>query len=85
MAEPNVPDEEVVPNTSEDALPTTSEEAATPTGEIGEHIHRGTLNIVWGGVWVPLGDAEFLTHNGTVIKVISFTPREFPRGDQTSG
>lgn len=48
---------------------------ASPTGELGEHIHKGVVHVMWGGVWVPLGDAEFLTRNGEIIKVISVTPR----------
>ena len=59
-----------------------------PPIELGRHIHKGTLNVMWGGVWVPLGDAEFLTENGRIVKVISYTPREFPpseQGQQVSG
>jgi hypothetical protein len=73
--------------TSDETNPTTSDEEASPTGELGRHMHKGTLNVMWGGVWVPLGDAEFLTENGRIVKVISYTPREFTdaeRGEQTS-
>lgn len=47
----------------------------------GRQTHRGTLNVMWGGVWVPLGDAEFLVEDGRIVKVISYTPRDF-RNDE---
>jgi hypothetical protein len=47
------------------------------TEESGRILHKGTLNVMWGGVWVPLGDAEFLTENGRIVKVVSYTPRAF--------
>ena len=51
-------------------------EDSTPPGEPGQSIHKGTLNVMWGGVWVPLGEAEFLTdENNRILKVISYTPR----------
>lgn len=65
----------------EGPIPTTSDADPTPPLEIGRHTHKGTLNVMWGGVWVPLGEAEFLTENGRVIKIISYTPREFRDGE----
>lgn len=64
-----------------ETAPTTTDKEASPTGEIGRHTHKGTLNVMWGGVWIPLGEAEFLTENGRVVKVLSYTPREFRDGE----
>jgi hypothetical protein len=61
---------------------TTSDREASPTGELGRHTHKGVASIMWNGVWEPIGDVEFLTQNGGIVKVISFTPREFPSGQQ---
>lgn len=41
----------------------------------GREVHKGTLNLMWGGVWVPLGEAEFLVEQGKVVKVLSYTPK----------
>lgn len=51
------------------------EKEIVPTAPAGEQIQKSTLHIMWGGVWVPLGDVEFLTRDGEIIKVISYTPR----------
>lgn len=62
-------------------IPTVSTEDPTPTGEVGRHTHKGTLCVMWGGVWVPLGEAEFVTNNGLIIQVLSYIPREFRDGE----
>jgi hypothetical protein len=47
----------------------------------GQQIQKQTLQLMWGGVWVPMGTAEFLVdENSRIIKVISFTPQEFRDG-----
>lgn len=65
----------------EEPIPTTSDADPTPPLEIGRHVHKGTLSVMWGGVWVPLGEAEFETDNGRVVNVLSYTPREFRDGE----
>jgi hypothetical protein len=52
----------------------------TPPGGVGRNVHKGTLNVMWGGVWVPLGEAEFLVEDGRIVKVLSYTPTEFRAG-----
>lgn len=57
--------------------PTPAVQAGVPMVP-GQQTHKGTLSIMWGGVWVPLGDAEFLVdENSRITKVISFTPKGF--------
>lgn len=51
--------------------------------ESGRTIHKGVLNVMWNGRWVPLGQAEFLEEDGRIVKVLSYTPREF-RNDGAS-
>lgn len=48
--------------------------ASESTGE-GREVHKGVLNLMWRGVWVPLGEAEFLVEQGRVVKVLSYTPK----------
>lgn len=43
----------------------------------GREIHKGKVNLMYGGVWLDIGDAEFLAEQGRVVKVLSFTPRDF--------
>lgn len=48
-------------------------------------LKKGTLNLMWGGVWVPIGEAEFVTtEDDRIEKVVSFTPKEFREEDNTS-
>lgn len=61
------------PHENPDALLQSDE----PISSSSRTTHKGTLNVMWGGVWVPLGDAEFLVENGRIVKVLSYTPREF--------
>lgn len=53
--------------------------------ESGRTIHKGVLNVMWNGRWIPFGVAEFLTENGRIVKVISCTPTEFSRDSTPSG
>lgn len=47
-------------------------------------IHKGKLNVMWNGAWLELGEAEFLAEKGRVVKVLSYTPREFRSDDSPS-
>lgn len=64
-----------------EVVPPTSDQEISLTEELGRYMHKGQLNVMWGGVWVPLGDAEFLVEDGKIVKVISYTPREFREGE----
>lgn len=43
----------------------------------GREVKKSVLNLMWGGVWLPIGDAEVLVEKGRIVKVLSFTPRDF--------
>lgn len=45
--------------------------------ESGMTLRKGTLNVMWNGVWVAVGEAELLAAEGKIKKIVSFTPREF--------
>lgn len=49
----------------------------------GRNIHKGTLNVMWNGAWFPLGEAEFLVEEGRIVKVLSYTPKEFSNLEST--
>lgn len=47
----------------------------------GREVHKGTLVVMWNGAWLEMGEAEFLAERGRVIKVLSYTPKEFSKLD----
>lgn len=52
----------------------------------GRQTRKSNLHVMWGGVWVELGEAEFLVEDGRIVKVLSFTPKEFHHeGSDNSG
>lgn len=56
-------------------------EELPPHVEPGRNIQKGKASVFWGGVWVPVGDIEFLSdENNQIVKVISVTPRDFQNG-----
>lgn len=43
----------------------------------GRQIQKQALQLLWGGVWIPVGMAEFLVdENSQIVQIISFTPSE---------
>lgn len=43
-------------------------------------IKKGNAQLMWGGLWVDLGEVEFtVTENNTIEKIISYTPRTFEK------
>lgn len=62
-------------------MTTVGQPPINPDDPPGRNTQKATLSVMWGGVWVPIGDAEFLAdENNQIVKVISFTPREFQGG-----
>lgn len=45
--------------------------------ESGRTLQKRTLNVMWNGRWVPVGEVEFLAEEGRIVKIVSYTPREF--------
>lgn len=43
----------------------------------GREIRKGKVHMMLGGRWVDIGNAEFLEERGQLVKVLSFTPRDF--------
>jgi hypothetical protein len=61
----------------DEPIPTTSDAEPDPPIEVGRNNHTGIASIMWGGVWVPAMEIEFVTEDGRLVEIVSFKSVKF--------